>query len=199
MSPEHSRLMMDCVASGVTSRGANPVPPVVRMRSQVDVQLFSVLEISSISSGTTPRLVTSILINPSPCFELICSAFNLSVFSRAGPDKSPEIYAPENARSLTVSTPTVKDMPPCGGGGICALILTVDPGIAQETSAADERLSTSSQQTSDRSAAACLPGAVVGVIAVSASFEDCSGAVGFSARVERRDLSCVACKGLLRL
>src|SRR4030043_2486534 len=58
------------VASGVTSRGDNPVPPLVtiRSRSTVSDHSLSFVEITSASSGTTSYLATSTPTRPISSF-----------------------------------------------------------------------------------------------------------------------------------
>ncbi len=58
-SPGASRSMAARVASGVTSRGPNPVPPVVTTRAWVAASRRSASSIRSRSSGTTSRVTTS--------------------------------------------------------------------------------------------------------------------------------------------
>jgi hypothetical protein len=87
--PGISLSMMATVASGVTSRGPNPVPPTVKARSMSSIwQTWrSLARICSNSSGTISILTTS-----SPNF--------LNAPRAAGPDKS--LRSPREAESLTV-------------------------------------------------------------------------------------------------
>ena len=85
------------VASGVTSRGEMPVPPVVRMKS-APANDSSAARMSGGSSGTTVR-VTSASGNRAR-----------TSFSISGPDRS--AYSPRDARSETVMTATLNvDLP----------------------------------------------------------------------------------------
>eukprot|EP00405_Crypthecodinium_cohnii_P060564 CAMPEP_0195021196 /NCGR_PEP_ID=MMETSP0326_2-20130528/37317_1 /TAXON_ID=2866 ORGANISM="Crypthecodinium cohnii, Strain Seligo" /NCGR_SAMPLE_ID=MMETSP0326_2 /ASSEMBLY_ACC=CAM_ASM_000348 /LENGTH=160 /DNA_ID=CAMNT_0040040285 /DNA_START=280 /DNA_END=763 /DNA_ORIENTATION=+ len=88
------------VASGVTSRGPNPVPPVVKITSAclASDHAFKVSEILDWSSGTT-FVATISTVNPSL---LLANVVNASVI--AGPDLSS--YTPFEALSEHVSTAT---------------------------------------------------------------------------------------------
>lgn len=81
------------VASGVTSRGAGPVPPVVRTRSHVDESLTMASVIESSSSGTIHVLRAG-----GPVKWLT------TYLHTSGPPLS--TYSPRDARSDTVKTPT---------------------------------------------------------------------------------------------
>ncbi len=95
----------DSVASGVTSRAAGPVPPVVTIRLQDSASSTMAAAIASCSSGTSLRSGLHSEIRT-----------RSSQDSIAGPPRSS--YSPRLARSETVSTPMMAVslvMPPVYG------------------------------------------------------------------------------------
>lgn len=109
------------VASGVTSRGEKPVPPVVNIKSNaavvVDVVLdldcdhsFSFVAMASMLSGT---MAVSVLVTRT----VLPSNTSATAAVTAGPDKSPVEYSPNDARSLTVKMPNENDAKSVGRAG----------------------------------------------------------------------------------
>ena len=111
--PGVSRVSTAAVASGVTSRGARPVPPVVSTSEQPPPldHSRSFAEICASSSGTTARSLTRSRQPPPPAF----SAYSPMHATISGPERSS--YAPAEARSLIVSTPSEISTGAAGGGG----------------------------------------------------------------------------------
>eukprot|EP00962_Isochrysis_galbana_P025599 scaffold7914_cov118-Isochrysis_galbana.AAC.6 len=100
------------VASGVTSRGARPVPPVVSttLTPPPSAHARSVLEICSASSGTTAVDTMRRSQQDAP----LLAAYSRKQRCTSAPEMS--AYTPAAARSLTVKTATRSSARPGGGG-----------------------------------------------------------------------------------
>mmetsp|Transcript_14118 Transcript_14118/g.25500 ORF Transcript_14118/g.25500 Transcript_14118/m.25500 type:complete len:261 (-) Transcript_14118:71-853(-) len=144
MSPGARRSTTARVASGVTSRGAKPVPPVVRITLHgasapaaaaglaLPLHSRSLASIAGCSSGTTAVRATSSRQRPG------CAASYAARRSRiAGPDSS--AYCPADARSLTVRIPTRSSaVTPGGKFGGGKFVSETSPG-EQHTSECSRR------------------------------------------------------------
>jgi hypothetical protein len=96
-SPGASRSITARVASGVTSRGPNPVPPVVTTRPWSAASVRSAASICGCSSGTTVRVAIS-------------KPADRSIRSAASPEASSRV--PAATPSLTVTTAALPPMRP---------------------------------------------------------------------------------------
>ena len=119
MRPVHSRSTTALVASGVTSRGANPVPPVVKTKSAVSASSLILFWIRLMSSGTIaePTIVYLTEDDDDASVPLSLSMHDAIASWTAGPDRSPVSYSLLKALSLTVMMATVKVSPPSGAFG----------------------------------------------------------------------------------
>ena len=85
------------VASGVTSRGAHPVPPVVKTRSHREVRSARAVSMASTSSAAVAEATSTTVNDPET------AAYSRVAAITDGPLKSS--YSPADARSEHVSTP----------------------------------------------------------------------------------------------
>mmetsp|Transcript_9601 Transcript_9601/g.43735 ORF Transcript_9601/g.43735 Transcript_9601/m.43735 type:complete len:269 (+) Transcript_9601:75-881(+) len=170
--PGTSLCSTDAVASGVTSLGAHPVPPVVNTRLHPVAVISLILDaICDRSSGTMCR-----------CVDSTCRAdgfpesFAMAVMACKTDGPLSSAYSPENARSLTVRMPSRMATGPriCDATGPVRCPDAAVPGGAHSSAGV--------QHTSERTVGDCL-----GKGAAPA---------GRGAGGARRSSSCFACRCL---
>mmetsp|Transcript_24734 Transcript_24734/g.78998 ORF Transcript_24734/g.78998 Transcript_24734/m.78998 type:complete len:204 (+) Transcript_24734:410-1021(+) len=161
--PRTSRCTTSRVASGVTSRGDRPVPPVESTRLHWSASCTSARLISSASSGTSARLTGAASLT-----DCTLSAKPTTQSSISGPDSS--WYIPAAARSLTVRMPSVTSTGPVA---TCAAKDLARRSIRSREH--ESAASGSSQQTSEAIGRAA--GATGGCAAADAGVPDSAGLV----------------------